>query len=167
MTTTVVALGDALPVLQALPRADSAACGDDDASSHVRTVVWGADLAALSPRRARMRLKQAAAEALDAVLDRPGISRLIVVFVRDARASAIWRVGEAIASRLCAQAVRRRGRDFDVIVVDASDCDDAALLCDRIAESGALRAGTIGDVALEWDDIRGQSIRRAAADHSL
>lgn len=134
-----------------------------------RGVVWGVDLRGLTRGAARSRLRRAAKDAARDAEDSSGAAHLVIVFVHDAptRAAAYWRLGESLATRLHAQLMRRSGREWDVIVVDASDCDDGGLLRARLLEAISSPAGSVGDTAVDWGEIRAQPIHRAAAGHAL
>ncbi len=166
MTAPLVVLGDDIPVLRELHAAPALG---EEAPRTACGVVWGADLTGLTARAARSKLKAAATKAVRAASHHPGASHLIIVFAHDAlhRDEAYWTATEAIASRLHARLELARGREWDVIVLDASRCDDAGLLHARLRDAATRSAGSVGNASLEWHDIRDQPIHRAAARHAL
>lgn len=165
MTTPLVVLGDDIPVLRGLTTATPAS----EQTQVARGVVWGVNLAGLTPRAARARLKASTRDALRAAKHHTGASHLTVVFTHDAphRDEAYWSAAAATASRVHARLELARGREWDVVVIDASRCDDASRLHARLREAAASRGGSVGYAALEWHDVRDQPIHRAAARHTL
>lgn len=80
MSTPLVVLGDDIPVLRGL----SPAAPAGEQTQVARGVVWGVNLAGLTPRAARARLKASATDALRAAKNHTGASHLTVVFTHDA-----------------------------------------------------------------------------------
>lgn len=167
MTFIVVALGDQLESLRPLRHRDGVLWTEDGqvaAGRGVRGLVVGVDLSgAGSPRQARAELKQHALRRADQVRRHPGAVHLLIAYRLPAGMSADRFLGgaDAVALQVHALLERAAARYVDVTLLDVTDCDDGALLADRILERIAGRAGAYSSVALTWSDIRAMSIARA------
>ncbi|GAA3039995.1 hypothetical protein [Microbacterium dextranolyticum] len=129
-----------------------------------RTILWTSDLRDTTGGRAtRLALKAAAHAAFEVCRTRPGIRHLVLAYRADSAViPALHRRAPAVAIRLHAEIEQQAGRDVDVVLLDISDLDDPGLLHERLEELSRQPAGLAGAAALDWREIREESIRHAA-----
>lgn len=139
-------------------------------SEPTRTIVWVSDLRDTAGRRAaRAALKTAAHAAFEACRARPNLRHLLLAYrTEPAMGPALHRLARAVATRLHTEIELRAGRDVDVVLLDVSGLDvsvpdDQELLRERLEELSQQPAGLAGAAALDWSDIRNESIRHAAS----
>lgn len=139
-----------------------------------RMIVWVSDLRDASGKHAaRAELKTAAHEAFDACRSRPGTRHLLLAYrAAPALIPALHRLAGAVAIRLHTEIELRVGRDVDIVLLDisymeASDLGDQDLLRKRLEELSRHPAGLAGAAALDWNDIRNESIRNAASNEYI
>lgn len=158
MTSHIVVTGDTLePFASVLEDSD-----DDGVPTCLVRFIDAAEC--LTPRAARRRLKERFLDLLDDARSLPALRHVLVLYAHSnvVPAERVHSAAAGLATRLHAELERGHGRYVDVVLLDITGCDDVALLRRRVVEAAESPAGTSGDSALTWDEVRDRSIHDAA-----
>ncbi|MFJ6678073.1 hypothetical protein ACIQLK_02965 [Microbacterium sp. NPDC091382] len=141
---------------------------DGRSSERPRAVLAFADLREHTRQSGKARLRAITSLAAVETKRHNGIRHLVfAVMLAPRHSSAFDRIASAIGARVHADLERDNARDVEVTFLDVSECGDVSALTERLLDRCDDPVGQHGVVVLDWDDIRDNSIRRAARDQYL